>query len=141
MPFMGTSSGGSVEVGPVGTGPFRPFESGERIRPDFGGQGATMLFYRVRIGGAELPTCVSVTATVALDGMAAPPGTIPVKLRCGQSLRVFSIFPDNPCEFRDYTVRLDLSVEGVGSTSVELVLEGGMCPRGIEPDAGVPDAG
>lgn len=140
-PFEGTLGGGVVEIGPVGTEAFRPFEDGERIRPEFGAQGLTMFFFRVRVDGEDLPGCVTVSASASLDGVPSAPSVYPVKLRCGQSLRVFTIYPTNPCEFRDYPVRFEVTVEGVGQTSGDLVLEGGMCPRGIEGDAGVPDAG
>lgn len=144
-PFAGSLAGGSVEVGPVGAGPFRPFVPGERIAPEFGGQGATMLFFRIRVNGEEPPACVSLHATVSLDGTASAATTLPVKLRCGESLRVFQIYPDNPCEERDYPVHLDAEVDGVGSTSLDLVLEGGGCPLGgldgSDGGAGDADAG
>ena len=127
-PFDGTLSGASVVVGPA-DGAFRAFMEGERIRPSFGGQGGAMIAYRVRVEGADSPTCVAITATVTLDGASSAPATFPLKLHCGESLGAFSIFAESPCEFRDYAVTLAIEVAGVGSTSTSLVLEGGMCPR------------
>lgn len=127
-PSTAALAGATVEIGPT-DGAFRPFTDGERIRPSFGGQGGAMVAYRVRVNHADAPVCSTVTATVTLDAMSSAPARFPLKLHCGESLGVFTIFPDSPCEFRDYDVSLTVEVEGAGSTSATLVLEGGMCPR------------
>ncbi len=128
-PFAGTLAGASVQIGPADGGAFRPFDEGERILPVFGAQGATMVAYRVRIEGEGPPDCLGVRHTVSLDTLAGAPAPLGVRGHCGETRRVFAVLPDNPCEFRDYTVDLAVEVDGVGATGVGLVLEGGGCPR------------
>jgi len=129
-PFDGTLDGVSVEIGPSGDAPFAPFSDGDRIMPTFGGQGSAMVAYRVRLSDDSAPACLTVTANVSLDEEAASPFVAPIRFRCGETLQVFVILPFNPCDPRDYDVRLDVEVEGVGIAGVDLVLEGGMCPLG-----------
>ncbi len=129
--FMGTLAGGRVELGPAGPGPFRPYAPGERVFPQFGGQGAAMFFYRVRVSGdAAPPECVSVSSGNILDSIAGEPITTPARLRCGESTRIYSVYGASPCEMRDYPLHFDVTITGVGTASVDLVVEGGMCPRG-----------
>lgn len=129
-PFAGALTGASVAIGPDEPGAFRPFSTGEHVSADFGSQGGAMLAYRLRIDGpAGTPTCVTATATLAYDTMApfAVPST--VEVHCGQTLRIYAVMPDRPCEARGYPVTLDVEVGGVGSARASLVIDGGLCPR------------
>ena len=132
-PFTGTLADVTLTVG-TASGEFRALADGDPIDPVFGAQGATMVQYRVRLEGEGLPDCASIGANVALDGTAFDNEATPIKLRCGQTLGIFAVLPDNPCEFRDYDVDLTIDVPGIGSTTVsDLVLAGGGCPRGVGP--------
>jgi hypothetical protein len=129
-PFAGTLSGGSVEIGPP-DGPFRPFTDHEVVSATFGGQGGAMIGYRVRVNGVEVPACMTVDAVVTYDGMAPVPSHRGIELHCGQTLSVYDILPDRPCEARIYPVTLTVEVVGVGSTTATLDLMGGVCPRAL----------
>ncbi|MDQ3035954.1 MAG: hypothetical protein M3Y87_26355 [Myxococcota bacterium] len=128
-PFAG-SAPGSVELGAPG-GAFAAFADGERAPVEWGGQGFAMIGYRVRAGGDAPPSCVRLTSRVRIDGGEWVQGTRPVALRCGQSLQVLDILPELPCEFRDYSVDVEVDVEGVGSGAAHLIVEGGGCPRAL----------
>lgn len=122
-----------------------PLEDGASVPVIFGGQGGAMIQYMVRVGGIDpmdAPRCVTVRQAATLDTM---PGMteLPLALRCGQSLPVFAILPDRPCEFRMYDVTLGIEVVGVtGTQTRNLQVMGGMCPRTLgDVDAGPADAG
>ncbi len=129
-PFAGTLAGGRVTLGPSELGTYRAFADGERASAIFGAQGSAMIAYRVEVGGdVDPPACVPMRVSIALDGGAPVETTRTLALRCGRSLRVLDILPELPCEFRDYTVDVEVSVAGVGATTAHLVVMGGMCPR------------
>lgn len=121
---------GAVEIGPSG-GAFRSLEGGERVPVEWGAQGFAMIAYRVRAGGSAPPECARVTSRIRLDDGSWVQTTRPLPLRCSESLRVLEILPDLPCTFRDYTVDLEVDVEGVGTGAAHLVIEGGGCPRAL----------
>lgn len=129
-PFTGTLAGATVEVGPDEPGAFRPFAAGEHVSPVYGSQGGAMVAYRLRVSTPSgTPTCISTTTRLTYDAM--PPGTLmsPVELHCGQTLRIYAVLPDRPCETRAYPVTLEVDVAGVGTVTSALVLDGGLCPR------------
>lgn len=127
-PFSGTLAGGRVEIGPP-DGAFRPFTEHEVVSASFGGQGGAMIAYRVRVDGVEVPACMTIDAVVTYDGMAPVPSHRAIELHCGQTLGVFDILPDRPCESRIYPVTLAVDVVGVGRSTATLDLMGGLCPR------------
>lgn len=96
----------------------------------FGAQGLAMIPYRVHVDGDGVPACVGVTATLTLDALVGAPATHPVRLRCGDSLRIQDILPELPCEEREYEIGLDVSVEGVGAVSLRVHAMGGGCSFG-----------
>jgi len=104
-----------------------------------------MFFYRVRVSGdTASPDCVSVSSTNTLDSLAGEPTTSPARLRCGESTRIYSVYGTSPCEMRDYPLHFEVTIAGVGMASVDLVVEGGGCPRGGfdgTGDGSVPDGG
>lgn len=131
-PFAGTLAGATIEVGPDEPGAFRPFAPGEHLTATYGAQGGAMLAYRLRVSAPSgTPACVGTTTTLTYDAM--PPGSVPsaVELHCGQTLRIYAILPDRPCETREYAVTLEVVVDGVGEAVVPLVIDGGLCPRGL----------
>lgn len=91
----------------------------------WGLQGGAMVGYSVdAIPGDWAPDCVRVTARVEIEGMSET--TVhDVRLRCGRSLPVQEILPMLPCEERDYDVHLEVSVEGMGSRTVDFTVRGG----------------
>jgi hypothetical protein len=121
-PFQG-SLDATVEVGPASEETFRSFTDGEPIEIVWGAQGSAMMFYRIKLTGPELPTCIG--TTVSFDSPAfveAIPGHGTVVLRCGQSLSMFTIIPYGECvmgeEHFDATFRL--AVDGVGEVAQPL---------------------
>lgn len=103
-------------------------EDGDLVEIVFGAQGLAMIPFRVHVDGDAPPRCARVTATLAEDAMTAAPSTHDVRLRCGDSLRIQDILPELPCDEREYAIGLDVTVEGVGSVSLDLRAMGGGCP-------------
>lgn len=129
-PFAGTLSGATVQL--LDPASSAPFTEGQTIAVMWGGQGGAMIAHRMRIAGADAPpSCVTATQTIAIDGIAGPPVSRMLALRCGDTLTVFSLI-ESPCESRMYEIDLDVDVEGVGTAHASLRLMGGMCPRGGE---------
>ncbi|MCC7541959.1 MAG: hypothetical protein IT379_37410 [Deltaproteobacteria bacterium] len=132
LPFEGTMTGARIELLP-GFGDARAFEPGERVAPQVGPQGGTMLYFRVRVVGDDVPDCVQMNATVALDGGEPAPAIVAVRLHCGQSYRLVAILADNPCAAGDHAVSLTVELEGIGTTTVDLVMEPVTDPRACIP--------
>lgn len=130
MPVTDTLMGAVVEIGPAGSGPFRPFMDREMISIIFGGQGSPMIEYRIRITRVDAPDCVRAITTI--DATLVEPVSEPrtINLRCGESLGILTIVPtavmcpDTPVE----TV-LTANVTGIGSASVTVLLPAeSFCP-------------
>ncbi len=106
---------------------------GDSVEIAFGAQGLAMVPFRIALGDVDetsAPSCVRVTTTLTLDGVASAPSVQQVRLRCGSSLRVQEILPDLPCEERSYAIGVDVAVDGVGSLHLDLTAMGGACPLG-----------
>lgn len=130
VPFTGALPGATLLVGPDDPGPFRPFAANEHVEAVHGPQGGSMLAYRLRVTGAGgAPTCVSTATSVVFDGMTPTASDGTVELHCGQTLRIYEILPARPCESREYPTTLSVEVEGVGTATVPLVIDGSPCPR------------
>jgi hypothetical protein len=127
-PFTG-SAPASVQMGPA-EGAFRPFDPGERVPVIWGGQGLPMVSFRLRVGGETPPSCARVVARTSLDGGTAAVADRAIVTRCGETLTILQIVPGDPCLMRDYSLQVVVDVVGVGTTSADLVITGGMCPRG-----------
>ncbi len=129
-PFAGTIDGASIVITEDRAGA-PPLVDGDTIELTVGAQGLTMIPYRVRVEGTDVPpTCVSVSALASLEGVSATRTTHAARLRCGGSLRIQDILPDNPCDPRVYAVSIDVTVLGVGQRSVSLMAMGGNCTFG-----------
>jgi hypothetical protein len=115
-------SDGVLEVGPVEMGqPFRPYEQGESPEIVWGGQGSAMVFYRIAVDGQELPGCVEVDASLTPVGLSPESLKGNVRLRCGESLRLYLIVPYGTCEETEpVDTVLHVEVAGVGTTEVTL---------------------
>jgi len=120
-PFAGEMAG-AIRVGPVELGqPFRAYEEGEAIDVVWGGQGSAMVFYRIAIDGEEPPSCAMVEASLTAEGMAPEGLTSAVTMRCGESLRLYTIVPIGSCmETEPVDTVLEVTVQGIGTTSVTL---------------------
>jgi hypothetical protein len=103
---------------------------GDLVEIVFGSQGLAMIPYRIHVDAETPPRCAHITVTLGMEGMAGTPVTHDVRLRCGGSLRIQDILAELPCEEREYAIRLEVTVEGVGSVSLELRAMGGGCPLG-----------
>ena len=125
--FEGTVDGASVEVGPQEIGqPFRPFEAGEQVELIWGPQGSPMLEYRLRLNGANELECVALRSSLTLAGETVELANLRVRVRCGETLRVFAIVPfDVGCVEEMFDLDLNLSLDGVGTTSARLKFMGG----------------
>jgi hypothetical protein len=121
-PFSGSMSGAVVEVGPVEAGTaFRAFTEGEEPNIQWGGQGSAMVFYRVAIDGDEVPSCVDVDASLTPVGLSAESISTAVRLRCGESLRLYLVVPFGTCEeTENIDTVLRVAVDGIGETEVTL---------------------
>lgn len=120
-PFQGELEGALVFVGPPGEGEFRPFEDGESVPIEVGGQGLAMIFFRMQMVGEDLPACAIVTTTIAAEPVPTESFKRVTRFRCGESLSSYVIIPFGDCtptEPVDTTLTID--IEGVGATEVVL---------------------
>lgn len=127
-PYEGPALSASIEIGPVPVAgaPFRPFETGDRVESQIGGQGTEMFEFALRVTGADEVQCADLRASMRdTDGSELSNGGVSgrVGLSCGESYRVFGIVPEFDCEpgVKSFTLRVELV--GVGETEMELELE------------------
>ncbi len=112
--FTGTLTGATVEIGPPG-GAFRPFLADERVGLIIGGQGAPMVSYRFRVTGEGLPSCVTASSTLSIDGMATPPASQRVALHCGETSAVFQIVAQTCDAPAEHVLGIRVQVAGIGT--------------------------
>jgi hypothetical protein len=129
VPFIGTLPDATVALGPVTGEAFAPFAEGARVQPVFGPQGLAMLDFQIHVEADAPPTCASVTIGSSLEAMSVDGVPQRLRMRCGNTLRVFTMLPDLPCESRDYAAAIEVDIQGVGSTTASVIVEGGSCPR------------
>lgn len=122
--FAGVRDDAALAVGPSTLGAaFRPFEAGEEVTVQWGGQGSAMIFYRVQLDGEDLPGCVLVRTTIAAEGVAPETTTGAVRLRCGETLGMYIIVPYGDCENTEpVPTTLTVEVEGIGQREVMLLV-------------------
>lgn len=130
-PFDGTIDGALVEVGPASaTEPFRPYEPYEPVSLIGGGQGASMMEIRIRIGCVEAPECVFVRTTIEILGDAEPTVSR-IALHCGESLSVWVIVGapcDDEREFADAEVTVE--IPGIGTAEAIVQVPSSSCDYG-----------
>jgi len=120
--FSGTMEA-TLEMGPPpGSGPFRPFEDGELVAPEIGGQGSAMVWFVVRVNGQEPPECARVTSDLVGEVFFDHnPQVSDVKLRCGASLGMYAVVPHADCESLEegstFDVTFTVDVQGIGEAS------------------------
>ncbi len=124
-PFDGNKSGATVEIGPVETGPFRPFKEGEETPLIVGGQGSPMIAFRIKATGADDVSCARVDTTTTIGGLPGGHASA-IKLHCGESLTVFTIV-DAPCDPGKHAVELKVEVRGVGTATANLKISDPPC--------------
>lgn len=142
-PFSGSLQA-QIEIGPAGEETFRPFVDSEEIDivwstiPQFD----PVFFYRLKLTGTQLPTCVGLTVNLESPVFVdAFPGEETVVLRCGESLGMYAFVPYGECvvgeSHFDATLRID--VHDVGSVAKEIQLPyEALCGQGsgTGPDPG-----
>ena len=134
-PFTGTRSESAILVGPTGMDEFRVFENEERVQLTRGGQGAYMLEFRMDVPTGRDLQCVSVEASVTIEGRAAGEAVMQVEAHCGRTRRMYLIVDAPECDFdsqgsRDFPLTLHLNAPGLGQGTIPLVLEHGPCELG-----------
>lgn len=120
-PFAGTA-GGAVELGAADpTQPFTPIAQGDELPLVWGGQGSPMVAFRLRATSVGA-SCIRADTTLSIGDKSGAPSARAVVLHCGETLRVFEIFPvelltcAEPMQsLVDLTLRVD--VKGVGSVT------------------------
>ena len=126
------AANGVVEVGPADDGSaFRPFEAGEEPEIVWGPQGGAMIFFRVRIDGEEVPSCVQTRTTFTAPNLYSNETVVRnVRLRCGESLAMYIVVPYGDCEAGGMIdSNFTLEIDGAGSFSVDLqVPADAFCP-------------
>lgn len=125
-PFTGTLEGASVHVGPAAAMPFRPFEDGELATAVRGGQGAFMIEVTLELSGegTEALQCIGVSLDLSYGDGATAPFATQTEVHCGSTRRLFVVLPgDLICEPSPAPLTLEVTVDGVGSTSVDLTLD------------------
>ena len=125
--FEGTVEGASLQVGPQALGePFRPFGDGEQVELIWGPQGSPMLEFRLHLDGADELECVALRSSLTLGGETVELASMRVRVRCGETLRVYAIVPfDVACDEIMFDLELNVSVDGVGPASAKLRFMGG----------------
>lgn len=128
-PFTGNLSGASVEIGPANLGAFTPLSDGDSTEIIWGGQGAPMIGYRLRVTG-DAPACVSATVTPSFAGFTAPADQWNVTLRCGESLTMYTILPleEAGCPSGVQELAFEVNVAGVGQRTLALKVDSPGCP-------------
>ena len=126
MPFGGTVSGATVQVGPGGSGAFRTFMPDEEIDVIVGGQGSPMLSLRLHVDGADIPSCVNAITTLTVDGTAGAPQMRPIVLHCGDTLSFFQILSEN-CDETPLPLHIEIELVGIGTATADVIYMGGPC--------------
>ncbi len=125
-PFTGSLTGASVAVGPASETTFRPYADGEMAVPIRGGQGAFMIEVALELSGegTEALGCIGVSLDLSYGDGATAPYATQTEVHCGSTRRLFVVLPgDLVCEPSPASITLDVSVDGVGSTSVDLTID------------------
>lgn len=125
-PFEGTAIA-ALAVGPLDED--RAFTDGELVPLIFGSQGGAMIRWALHADGAELPECVLARVRISVDGGEPYEVSQTMKLHCGHSLATLAILTDSPCEMREYAITMRVAVDGLGETTSNVRVMGGLCPR------------
>lgn len=127
-PFTGTLTDASVEVGDQGVGAFQPLVDGATVDLITGGQGLSMVGFRLRVTGTSLPRCVTATTTLTVDAGAPSPDMRHVALHCGVTLSMFQVVPDT-CDGGMHTLDIQAELPGIGSAHVSVRYQSTPCAR------------
>ena len=125
--FEGQAPDASVALGPMGAGPFVPFEAGDMVNLVWGPQGSPMLEFRMQVDGHESENCYLHEVSAELSTGETAQGGGSVRARCGSTLTMYLIVPDTTiaCDPSVFQLRLELMVQGIGTVSYELEITGG----------------
>lgn len=126
--FQGELAGATLEVGPSSRDDaFRPFDDGEdvqlHVRTGSEQDPTTLaLRFRVRVVHDHAPRCVAMTASLSGDGWQSDSESLPLRLRCGESLEVAALVArEDYCAGASPELTLTVSLDGIGEVSVALV--------------------
>lgn len=125
-PFTGSLDGASVAVGPASESTFRPYGDGEMADAVRGGQGAFMIEVALELSGegTEALGCVAASLDLTYGGGATAPYETQTEVHCGSTRRLFVVLPDDlVCAPSPASITLNVAVDGVGSTSVDLTID------------------
>jgi hypothetical protein len=133
--------GSTLELGHVAGPTFAAYQDGQPMDVIWGGQGTPMLGFRVRVTApGSAPSCVLTETTLTAGTGSTAPTKLPVRLRCSESLAVYTIAPVElvPCDStgKQVTLGLSVSVEGVGQKAVSLTMDSSLGCSVFDGDAG-----
>jgi hypothetical protein len=140
QPFPDVLADATLQVGHVDGAGFSSYADGQPIDVIWGGQGAAMLAYRLRISApVNAPTCVLTETTLSVGGQSTLPSKLPVTLRCTDSLAVYAMAP---VEFfacapgEQVPITLKVKVAGVGEKTFALTVDAGISCSTFDGDGG-----
>jgi len=130
-PLTVQNSATQISIGPVNLSEsFRSFRSDENIELIWGPQGSPMFEYRVQLSGDQVDDidCVNFEARLKVDGQADSLSKAGLRVRCGDSLRIYSIV-DSPavCDQREIDLEIEVSITGIGTSTASVKFQGGNC--------------
>ena len=124
-------SASRIQIGPTTLSEsFRTFQSNEKVELVWGPQGSPMLEYRIQLSGDNLEqvNCIDFEARLTTDGEMDSRLKTGLRVRCGDTLRIFSIVESQViCENREVELELEVEIKGVGTSSASLIVQGGNC--------------
>ena len=125
-PIAYAGSGVTIEIGPGGIGPFRPFEPDEIVPVVYGPQGAPMVSTRVRVRGAEdVSACIAVETWTRIDDFESRPSARSMVLHCGITRTMWRTILER-CD-GIHTLAFSLRIPGVAEATVPLRFETEPC--------------
>jgi hypothetical protein len=115
---------GTLRIGPADTigEAFHAYAASEPVEVHWGGQGSAMIFYRLALDADAPPGCVAVRTTISAPGIMPETQSQTVRLRCGESLRMYVVVPAGSCDGSTTPVTTTVHVKVDGITETDVVL-------------------
>jgi hypothetical protein len=116
---------------------FRPFADGEEVRLVQGGQGSSMLEFRLDAAGAFDLDRLVFEATARIDGGEAAMLSLPAEFHCGQTRRLYLVinppaYDEDACDSgideAAHPLELRVSLPGLDEITLSLTLMHPACP-------------
>ena len=127
-PHENAPLGMDFDIGPATSeAAFTPFTPGQEVSLSWGGQGAPMLEFRLKVDDDEAPQCLSYHMSAELSAGTNAEASGTVRTRCGESLAMYIILPLEviDCDTSMFDVQLTLTIEGLGERVYTLSFQGG----------------